>query len=154
MFVSNLNAPHLNLIHSTGFGKVLSYLQTTDLVALKPGLGSVTPDISVTIQEYVTRTQAEGKFENHRDEVDIQLIVEGEELVQVADTASLKQTKDDFAAHDIAFYADPTATPNGLVLHAGDIIVLFPEDAHKPCLDTDGKHNVKKLILKVPLAQF
>ncbi|WP_461213974.1 NanQ anomerase/TabA/YiaL family protein [Lacticaseibacillus sp. GG6-2] len=154
MFVFNLNAPHLNLIHSTGLGKVLSYLQTTDLVALKPGRGSVAPDIPVTIQEYTTRTEAEGKYENHRDEVDIQLIVEGEELVQVTNTAGLTQKEDDFAAHDIAFYADPTTTPQNLILRAGDIVVLFPEDAHKPCLDTDGKHDVKKLIFKVPLAQF
>lgn len=154
MFVFNLNAPHLNLIHSTGLGKVLNHLQTTDLTALKPGRGSVAPHIPVTIQEYATRTEAEGKYENHRDEVDIQLIVEGEERVQVTDTASLTQTENDFEAHDISFYADPTKTPHDLILRAGDVVVLFPEDAHKPCLDTDGKHDVKKLIFKIPLAQF
>lgn len=154
MFVFNLNAPHLNLIHSTGLGKVLNYLETTNLTELKPGRGCVTPNIPVTIQEYATRTAAEGKYENHRDEVDIQLIVSGEELVQVSDTAKLTQTQDDFAEHDIAFYADPTTTPSDLILRAGDVVVLFPEDAHKPCLDTDGKHNVKKLIFKVPLAEF
>ncbi|WP_390409078.1 YhcH/YjgK/YiaL family protein [Lacticaseibacillus jixiensis] len=154
MYITNLKAPHFNLIHSTGLGKVLNFIENTDLAALKPGKLDVTPDINVTIQEYTTKTPAEGKFENHRDEVDIQLIVSGTELFKTADTAKLTMTQNDYAAHDISFFADPEDGVRDIVLSDGDLMVLFPEDAHKPCLDAGGKHEVKKLIFKVPLAQF
>jgi len=36
-----------------------------------------------------------------------------------------------------------------LRLNKGDIVILFPEDAHMPCINYEGVKTVKKVILKV-----
>ena len=40
---------------------------------------------------------------------------------------------------------------NSIVLKKGDFCVVFPEDAHIPCMNTDKEHNVKRCVVKIPV---
>ncbi len=52
---------------------------------------------------------------------------------------------------DITFYKEPAAS-GSLIIAAGDLIVVAPEDAHKPGLAIAGKQvPVKKLVIKIPV---
>jgi YhcH/YjgK/YiaL family protein len=103
-------------------------------------------------QAYVAKPRDEGRWEAHRVYIDVQVIVTGEELMEVTDVSRLKVTEDHTPAKDLLFFE---AYPDGSVLRmrAGELAVFYPVDAHKPSLATGGTGAlVRKTVVKVPAA--
>lgn len=102
-------------------------------------------------QAYLSRKSADGRFEAHKEHVDLQAIVAGRECIDVAPTSTLQLTEDAFEERDVAFYANP-AEATSLLLETADIAVFFPADAHKPCLAlNETPEPVHKTVVKVRL---
>ncbi len=92
-------------------------------------------------------------FEAHRAYADIQVVLKGEERIDCADIAGCTDmVSEEFSkGGDIAFYKDPEIV-SSLVLGAGMFTVLYPEDAHKPCVKTgEGAQIATKVVFKVKL---
>ncbi|MGH6629195.1 MAG: YhcH/YjgK/YiaL family protein [Burkholderiales bacterium] len=98
---------------------------------------------------YFTKPRAEGFFESHRKYIDVQVIVEGEELMEVEDIAQLVVAEAYDAERDFIKYA---ATPAASVLRmrAGDGAIFHPADGHMPSLQWRGPVLVRKTVVKVP----
>ncbi len=100
------------------------------------------------IQAYTTRSREGHEYEAHRNYADIQYLLAGEESILWAPTPSLVVIKP--YEPDIEMYAAiPSATD--LVLKPGIFCVLFPQDAHAPCLEHGGPVMVRKAVVKVRL---
>lgn len=102
-------------------------------------------------QVYAAKARSEGFFESHRKYIDIQVIVSGEEIMEVAETAACTVREPYQEARDLVIYHDvPGASI--LQLRAGDAAVFFPVDAHMPSLQVGGRFGiVRKSVLKVPV---
>ncbi len=103
-------------------------------------------------QAYVAKPRAEGRWEAHRAYIDVQVIVTGDELMEVTDTSRLVVTEDRTPEKDVLFFA---AYDEGSVLRmrAGELAVFYPIDAHKPSLAAgDPAALVRKTVVKVPVA--
>ncbi|KXU34919.1 hypothetical protein AXK12_06730 [Cephaloticoccus capnophilus] len=107
-------------------------------------------------QVYAARPRY-GVFESHRRYHDIQVVVAGEEQIEVAETALLTLTQAYDEERDVAFYADYAA---GSVLRfkAGEVAVFAPCDGHMPSVRSDGFDTgsaggglVYKVVVKVPV---
>jgi len=102
------------------------------------------------VQEYTTKPSDECKPETHQKYIDLQLILEGTELICCAPRENLKpgeQEKEDLYLHP---------TPNiremsSLILNSGMLAIFYPEDAHMPCLQVNGPAKVKKLVVKIEI---
>ena len=104
-------------------------------------------------QVYMTKAPREsGFFESHLAYVDVQAIISGEEIIEVADAAGLKVAENLTPEKDLIKYAMHNKA--ALVrLHAGELAVLDPSDAHMPCIAVDGKPAlVRKVVVKIPVA--
>jgi len=101
-------------------------------------------------QVYVPKARPEGFFESHRKYIDVQVIVTGEELMEVEDIARLSATAAYNPERDLIKYAD-TSVGSVLRMRAGDVAVFFPEDGHMPSLHWRGTGNVHKTVVKVPV---
>lgn len=101
-------------------------------------------------QAYRPKARPEGFFESHRKYIDVQVIVAGEELMEVEDISRLTVAEPYHDERDLIKYAD---TPMASVLHmrAGDGAVFFPEDGHMPSLRWRGEGLVRKVVVKVPV---
>ncbi len=101
-------------------------------------------------QVYLSKPRAEGFFESHRKYIDVQVIVEGEELMEVEDIAQLVVAEAYDAERDFIKYA---ATPAASVLRmrAGDGAIFHPADGHMPSLQWRGPVLVRKTVVKVPV---
>ncbi|MFI5357243.1 MAG: YhcH/YjgK/YiaL family protein [Opitutales bacterium] len=102
-------------------------------------------------QSYETKARADGFFESHRRLVDVQVVVAGEEVMEVADIAKLpvKQAYD--AERDVITYGDFGAASR-LRFAAGEAAVFFPLDGHMPCLRVGASSVlVRKTVVKVPV---
>ena len=105
-------------------------------------------DIYASIQEYISIDLATAKSEGHRNYIDIQFIVKGNERILVEDVNFSKIETEYSDVNDIAFYFD-AEDANTLILTDGDFVVLFPHDIHKPSLTYKNKEKVKKIVVKV-----
>jgi len=106
-------------------------------------------------QVYAARPRY-GVFESHRRYHDIQVIVAGEERIEVAEAALLTLTQAYDEERDVAFYAD-YAEVNVLRLGAGEVAVFAPCDGHMPSVRVEANDTgsaaglVYKVVVKVPI---
>lgn len=90
-------------------------------------------------------------FESHRNYIDIQVLVVGEELMEIADISILPVTTPYDADRDVIIYGDYRTT-SILRLGVGYGAVFFPEDAHMPNLRVGADPVfVRKTVVKVPV---
>ena len=99
---------------------------------------------------YLARTRPEGFFESHRKYIDVQLVVSGAEIMEVADITRLIVSEAYDPARDFIKYAD-TGQASILKVGAGDAALFFPEDGHMPSLQLSGPGLVRKTVVKVPV---
>lgn len=97
--------------------------------------------------EYNTKESNEGIWEAHRKYLDIHVLLEGEEVVEIADISSMVSTKE---------YEDDYELFSGkkefsVTLIAGDFLVLFPNEVHKTGVIVNGSTAVKKIVFKLLL---
>ena len=102
-------------------------------------------------QVYLTKPRPDGFFESHRKYIDVQVVVAGEELMEVEDISRLAVAHAYDAERDLIKYAD-TAASSRLAMRTGDIALFFPADGHMPSLQLGGPVLVRKTVVKVPVA--
>ncbi len=150
MFFSNVSiATKYNYLEDK-FLAAYKWLEETDIASLPVGKYPILGDTVVAnVQEYTSIKWEEGAFESHEKYYDIQYVVSGKERFGVCkrDGLVVKERKD---ASDLIFYEEP-ALSGSVLLEAGDLIVVAPEDAHKPKCQADGPEPVKKVVVKVAL---
>jgi biofilm protein TabA len=102
-------------------------------------------------QAYETRLRADGFFESHRKYIDVQTVLEGEELMEVADAARMTVRQPYNAERDLLIYED-SSDASLLRVYAGQIAVFFPSDVHMPTLRIRNTAlMVRKAVVKVPV---
>lgn len=129
------------------FTAAYKWLAETDLENTPVGKYPICEGVTANVQEYTSKPLAEGKFETHDKFFDIQYVISGKERFGVCKREGLVVTED-HPDRDLTFYQDP-ALSGSVILQAGDLIVVAPEDAHKPGLQADGPETVRKVVVKV-----
>ena len=102
-------------------------------------------------QVYLSKAQTDGFFESHRKYIDVQVVVEGDETLELAEISRLpvKQAYD--AERDVIIYAD-YAGASLLRLNPGEAAIFFPVDGHMPGLRSGVTATlVRKTVIKVPV---
>jgi YhcH/YjgK/YiaL family protein len=103
-------------------------------------------------QVYLTKPRAEGFFETHRKYVDLQVMIEGEEVMEVIDASRLTVKQDYNAERDLVIYGD-TGAASQLRLAPGLAAIYFPADAHMGSLCVGATAAlVRKVVVKIPVA--
>lgn len=120
-----------------------------EMFAAPLGKHEVCPEFFYLIQEY--EPKAENLWEAHEKYVDIQIVVSGEEIIEVADRSHLKALEPYAPEKDfIGFEGAPMIIST---LKAGDLAVYYPADAHKPGLRSKGYGGmVRKCVVKILIA--
>ena len=100
-----------------------------------------------------TTKSAEGaKYEVHRRFIDVQLILDGEEVIGVCPLSKLREgtlITPFNEEKDYELYEVPHTDLR--VLHRGDYLILGPEDGHSPGLCVSEPTPSKKIIIKIPV---
>lgn len=150
MFFSNITiAKKYNYLEEK-FLAAYKWLEETDLAGLPVGSYPILGDqVVANIQEYTSIKPEEGSFETHEKFFDIQYVVSGKEQFGFCKRDGLV-VKERIEENDLIFYEEP-ALSGSVLLEAGDLIVVAPEDAHKPRCQADGPEPVKKVVVKVAL---
>lgn len=108
--------------------------------------------VFVMEQAYETKPRAEGFFESHRRHIDVQVVVAGEEVMELVDITRIAVETPFDPERDLVIYGDGP-DPSLLRATAGDVALFFPADVHMPSLRLRaGPAVVRKAVVKVPVS--
>lgn len=99
-------------------------------------------------QIYNSKTRENCFFESHQQYIDVQFILEGEEIIEVAQNDLLKVSMPYNDQMDLCKYEDIN-NASKIILKKGDVAIFYPKDAHMPCLQVSSSTKVIKTVVKV-----
>ena len=125
------------------------FLTGNDLSAIALGRHELAPDGTyANVQEYTTKENS--KYEVHRAYIDIQVVVSGREQILVSPLGALQDCLQEYDPEkDIEFFA-ASSEFRSVPADAGHWVILFPSDAHEPCITLGEPSEIRKVVVKVP----
>ena len=99
-------------------------------------------------QVYNTKNIEDCFFESHRQYIDVQFILEGEEIIEVSDINNLEIDFEYDNDMDLLKYQS-SSNSSSIKLKKGDVAIFYPGDAHMPCIQLNKIVKVVKTVVKV-----
>lgn len=149
MLVAKLGTAEENDYLACRLRTAYEFLRTTDVAALPLGRVEIdSEDVFANVQEYETVPARDKEFEAHRLYYDVQYVVSGEESFYCVPLEGLAQIGAFDESSDFGLYQTP-AICSEIRMGAGDVVVVAPEDAHKPGCIGRAPCPVRKIVVKV-----
>lgn len=106
--------------------------------------------IYANVSSYTTKPREGALFEAHKKYIDLQLMLDGSEFIGWSPLENVTQESEEYSkGGDIAFYSGDADI--NLPLKSGYFTLLFPCDAHMPCIAVDEPARVRKMVIKVKI---
>lgn len=102
----------------------------------------------ISFQSYDTKAWEDCKYETHENYIDVQYVISGEEIITVTTREGLSERAPYNPEKDVTFYENDKRGVD-LLLKAGDFVVVFPDDVHKPKAMNGKPCAVKKAVAKI-----
>ena len=104
-------------------------------------------DAYIMVSEYETNSvNEERRFETHRDYIDIQLLLEGREVIGFAKREDLDVTDEYRPDYELYGMIEDF---DRVILEKGKFVVIYPNEPHAPGLALNEPEKVKKVVIKV-----
>lgn len=137
----------------SGLSAVVSFLKENDLIALSVGRHEINGKfLYVNIDEYDTQLFKDRNYEIHQQYIDVQCILDGQESIYIEKGINLEEKVSYDAEKDIVFLQDGMDAVE-VKMHANDFLVIYPEEAHKPCVQLEQPCHVKKAVFKIAIGE-
>ncbi len=126
------------------------YLSGTDFSKIEVGKYEIDgANLFALVQAYDSIPKEQGKWECHKNYIDIQYIVEGVEQIGFQNVDVMKVTTEYNPEKDIAFLS---GEGDFVTLPKDSYGVFFPQDAHMPKVAPGNKPgHVKKVVIKIKI---
>jgi biofilm protein TabA len=133
--------------------KAFAFLRTTQLDTLSVGKHVLDGEnVFVTVTEGPTKDYDKTGWEAHRKYLDVHLMISGKERIGVMNPTGASVTNAYDGTKDVANY-DPATKGNYYVADTNTMLIFFPLDSHRPSIHVDGYDKVKKLVVKIKMAE-
>lgn len=116
------------------------------------GSHNITDEIFANVMTYETKYRKDCCFEAHKKYIDIQLMLDGCEIISTEhiDVMHKYECTQPFGDGDTELYVLNNECVDNVISN-GDFVILYPEDAHMPCVCVGKPQTVKKVVIKVPV---
>jgi biofilm protein TabA len=104
------------------------------------------------VQTYETKPLEKAKFEAHRRYIDVQYLHRGRECILWAPLDSMQEVMMPYSEEKEAALWKLTPEYTSLEMEPGRFAILYPEDAHAPCIVREQVRDVLKVVVKVAVA--
>jgi YhcH/YjgK/YiaL family protein len=101
-----------------------------------------------SVATYETGSRDERRFEAHRRYIDVQVLLEGEESIDVSLGKDLPILEAYDETRDVMFLQPPPQFAS-LPMRPGFFAVFYPHDIHRPGCHLKEKRRVRKIVMKV-----
>lgn len=130
--------------------QAFAFLRVTNLKDIAEGKIELDGDnLFIGVDKYQSKDINATRYEAHKNYIDIQYVISGEEQIGVTNLNSSELLEAYNEEKDVAFYS----SEKGKYLHAhpGNFFVFFPEDVHRPGIKISDKIPIKKLVVKLKI---
>ncbi len=100
-----------------------------------------------SVAAYETGPVEARRFEAHRAYIDVQVLLAGEERIDVSLERDLPVAEAYDPQKDVIFFKPPTFAAS-LPMRPGWFAVFYPHDIHRPGVHLGEKQRVRKIVLK------
>ena len=146
MIIDHLDHADRYVALGSAFKQTFDFLRASDLETLAEGRHSLAgDDLFAVVQRYATKPLSEGFWEAHRRYIDLQFIARGTERIGYAPLRRMTLESHD-ASRDLSLLR---GKGDFLTLTDGCFMILWPEDAHMPGLQTGRSGPVLKIVFKI-----
>ena len=129
--------------------KAFKFLKSNDLSKLELKRIDIDGDnLYALVSEYLSKNEETAKFEAHKKYIDIQYVISGKEIMNIAPIKTVKEVLTPYdATKDIEFVTvdkivNYKATP-------ANFFIFFPGDAHRPGIKDGVNSSVRKIVVKL-----
>ena len=133
--------------NKTYWDEAFTFLKTHDLATLAVGRYAIdSNNVYAMVTENPTKNFDSTKWESHKNYIDLQMVIKGEEKIGVAPVSALTVTMPYDATKDLANYSG-----EGELYEAkpGSFFLFFPSDAHRPNSTPNYHKPDKKIVVKI-----
>lgn len=152
MIFANLSTEHYAVGMPEKVKNVLAYVKDHDFSNVSDAFDIASEGVSGRVLNMDLKPVAESFPETHIDFIDVQVWLSGEEGIGYTAKDPRHSIHHAEPDHDIYFWNAPEGE-QFLTAHAGDIMVFFPDDLHRPGILTPNSKFARKVVVKVPVAQ-
>ena len=133
----------------------LNFLKNTDFSQKDTGRYDIEGnEIFALIFDLETSPKTENSPEVHRNYIDIQYLVSGQEVIGVTTDLGTLPVKTPYdEKRDILFYED-SENETDLHLLPGNFAIFFPEDVHRPNCQYESSQKIRKVVVKIALSRL
>lgn len=104
-------------------------------------------DVYINVSTYETNPlNDDRRFENHRDYIDIQILISGKEIIGFAPMRALDVTDEYRPDYELFGMVEEF---DKVMLTPGKFAVIYPDEPHAPGLAADKPEQVRKMVIKV-----
>lgn len=133
--------------------RAFDWLTSHDLRSLPEGRTDIDgDDIYINRSSFTSKSREDARWEIHHQYLDIQMVVCGQEQMDVT-PASLTTNVDEYnAATDYQQVQSREGEPYQTIrMVPGQMTIVFPEDAHRPAIHRDGRTpaQIEKAVVKI-----
>lgn len=151
MIVTNVNAPELERYAKADEYFAKAFKDINKIVKEKTPVGKYIVEEGVyfyMVQEYEAKELCDAKYEVHDEFIDIQVVLEGEEEIRFDLPERLIPGLE--PKGDNRYYKIESDTCDKVVLTPGELAIIYPGEAHAPCIKTsEEKKNIRKIVFKI-----
>ena len=143
----------LRSLPSAGLHPVLQQALTLAVAAnpqeKTPGRYELQGDnIFMNVMQFATQSREQKKAELHREYIDIQVLLSGEERILFGMTDSARQCEEMHVEDDYQLCSQ-IADEQAMVLKPGRFVIFMPGEPHKPGCVVQAPMDIKKVVIKV-----
>lgn len=133
---------------SERMNRALDFIKNLDVENLTIGKYNIDGDkLFYMVAEYETLPEASGKYETHKNYMDIQLLVSGNECIRCTPFEKPEVTVPYNKDKDIEYYKIDEGYD--FLLKPGTFALVMPGELHAPKLMAKKVENVKKVVVKI-----
>ena len=137
--------------HKDYWDKAFAFIKEHDLKTMAPGKYVIDgTNVYATITEDPSKDYDKTQWESHRNYIDLQYVITGEEKMGKYPFAQLTVTKPYDDTKDLANYSGEGKI---YTVPAGTFMIFFPANAHRPNITPGGNKVIKKIVIKVLAAK-
>lgn len=109
--------------------------------------------ISLRIDEYETQIAQDRYWQAHKNHIDIYILICGQERIDVKDIEGLKTYHYDRCG-DTMMIEETKPNNINLLTKYGDIVICYPNEAHKTGIHVDLENRFKVALFKIDISRY
>ncbi len=126
------------------------FLKNNNLKEMKDGRYEIAEGIFANVQSLVTKNKSEKKWEAHKDYIDIQYVIKGQECMGYGILEDFKKVVVPYDKEKDIEFLDGEKF-NYIDVNENDFVIFYPNDVHAPMLSVKEDVEIKKVIVKIKI---